>query len=148
MKSSKENTNLNYIENPQVEYSEGGYEQSQQRQNYDKKKDSYYEKQESYYEEDKIYDKKEEFFDKEEPYDHDHPYTKEDSLHDMKVKAKAEQFKSFSNPFMVAVFLYIFWPLGLYCIWKYKVYKTPVRIILSIVMPIFGTLRWIARFAG
>lgn len=133
----KENNGL-YVENPTV-----GYQESQEQPTYDRKVEPYNKEEgPSYDEQDDIYNEEEVDANDEESY-----YEEED-IYDEKADTKIKQARAYGNPIFVAGILYVFWPLGLYWMWKYKVYKKPVRIILSIVMTTYGILRWIRRFSN
>ena len=73
-------------------------------------------------------------------------YNDDDQILDEKADTKLKQARMYGNPFLVAGVLYAFWPLGLYWMWKYKVYNKIARIILSIVITIYGILRFIGHF--
>ena len=79
-------------------------------------------------------------------HDRQENYHKEEEIYDKKKVEGAKRNKISSNPFYLAVFLYYFWPLGLFWMWKYKVYNKKARIIISIVIPVFGTVRAILRY--
>jgi hypothetical protein len=135
MKKQKENNNL-YVENPTV-----GYQESQEQPIYDRKVEPYNKKEELNNNED-FYDEMDDAYNEEE-IDAD-----EDEIYDEKADTKIKQARAYGNPLFVVGILYAFWPLGLYWMWKYKVYKKPVRIVLSIAMPIYGILRWIGHFSN
>lgn len=136
MNKSKDNNNnnLDYIENPTMEYKEVVYKETEEQQTFN-------DRQENYHQEDEIYD------DTEEPYDDtEDNYNAKEEIYDKKEVVRARRIKMYSNPYYNIIFLYYFWPLGLYWMWKYKVYNKTARILISIVMPVFGTIRMIGRF--
>jgi hypothetical protein len=141
MKKRKENNNL-YVENPTV-----GYQESQEQPTYDRKEQPYNKKP---YNTDKaLYDDKNDVYNDEEvDANEEESYYNEEEIYDEKADIKAKQIRAYSNPYTVGGALFVFWPLGLYWMWKYKVYKKNTRIILSIVMPVYGTVRWIGRFTN
>jgi hypothetical protein len=148
MSENKDNNNLDYIENPTMEYKEVVYKETEEQQTFN-------DSAENYYEEEEIYDDTEEpYNDTEEPYnvaeepnaDTEDNYIAKEEIYDNKEVARAKRSKIYSSPFYLPVFLYYFWPVGLYWMWKYKVYNKTARIIISIVMPIFGTVRTILRY--
>lgn len=46
-----------------------------------------------------------------------------------------------SNPLCVVACLLVFWPGGLYCMWRYKVFNLPIRIIISILISVLVTIK-------
>ena len=126
MKMNKDSNNLDYIENPTMEYKEVVYKETKEQQTFN-------DRSENYYDEEAIYNETEE-------------NNAQEEIYDKKEVARAKRIKVYSNPFYVPLFLYYFWPLGLFWMWKYKVYNKTARIIISIVIPIFGTVRAIGRF--
>lgn len=146
----KENNGL-YVENPTVEYQESQEQPTYDRkvEPYNKKEEPSYERKESYNTDKDSYDEQDDFYNEEEVDANDEEsYYEEEEIYDEKADTKVKEARTYGNPLFVAGILYAFWPLGLYWMWKYKVYKKPVRIILSIVMPIYGILRWIGHFSN
>lgn len=130
MKNQQDNNNL-YVDNPTV-----GYQEAQKQPSYEKK--------EPYNNEEDFYDEKDDSYTEEEFYANEEELDlTEEEPYDEKADKRAKRIKSFSNPFFVAAFLYVFWPFGLYCMWKYKVYNKIVRIIISILIPISSIYRLI-----
>ena len=127
--NNKGNNNL-YVENPTI-----GYQESQEQPTYDRKVDSYKKNAESYNNEEDFYEEEDDAYNEEEIYDE-------------KADTKVKQIRAYSNPYIVGGTLYVFWPLGLYWMWKYKVYNKRTRIILSIVMSIYGISRWIGQYTN
>ena len=169
MNKNKDNNNLDYIENPTMEYKEVVYKETEEQQTFNDRAENYYEEEEIYDETEKPYNETEEpnndteepYDDTEEPYDDteepyndaEEPYADtednyngREEIYDKKEVARARRIKMYSNPYYIIIFLYYFWPVGLYWMWKYKVYNKTARIIISIVMPVFGTIRMIGRF--
>ncbi|MBU3146087.1 hypothetical protein [Clostridium sp. CF012] len=145
----KKGNNGLYVENPTV-----GYQESQEQPTYDrkvepynKKEDPFYERKESYNTYKDSYDEQDGVYNEEEVDANDEEsYYEEEEIYNEKAGTKVKQVRTYGNPLFVVGILYAFWPLGLYWMWKYKVYNKTARIVLSIVIPIFGTLRLIARF--
>ena len=133
MKKNKDSNNLDYIENPTMEYKEVIYKESEEQQTFNDRAENYYDEKDIYNE-------------AKEPYDESEENNAKEEIYDNKEVARVKRIKLYSNPFYIPVFLYYFWPLGLYWMWKYKVYNKTARIIISIVMPVFGTMRIIGRF--
>ena len=61
---------------------------------------------------------------------------------------KERQSKTMSNPIYIAACLFVLWPVGLYYMWKNQVYNKPVRIIISIIIPIIVINNLIGIFAA
>lgn len=148
MKKQKENNGL-YVENPTV-----GYQESQEQPTYDRKVEPYNRKEESNSNNnnnnnDDFYGEMDDAYNEEEiDANEEESYYDEEEIYDEKADTKSKQARAYGNPIFVVGILYVFWPLGLYWMWKYKVYKKPVRIVISIVIPIYGILRWIGRFSN
>ncbi|MGV8981473.1 hypothetical protein [Clostridium sp.] len=137
MKKQKENNNL-YVENPTV-----GYQDSQEQPSYDRKVEIYNKKEEPSYEREEPYKKDEDLYE-----DDEEPYDEEKEIIFEKENEKAKQARTYGNPLLVAGILYAIWPLGLYWMWKYKVYNKIARIILSILIPIYGASKLIGYFTN
>lgn len=133
MKMNKDSNNLDYIENPIMEYKEVVYKETKEQQTLNDRSENYYDEKDIYNE-------------TKEPYDESEENNEKEGIYDNKGFARAKRIKIYSSPFYLPVFLYYFWPVGLYWMWKYKVYNKTARIIISIVMPIFGTVRTILRY--
>ena len=138
MKKQKDNNNL-YVENPTV-----GYQESQEQPTYDRKVEPFDKNSEPYDKKMESYNYDDEAYNGEEPYDDDD----EEEPFDEKADTRAKQIRAYGNPYIVAAFLYGFWPVGVYLMWKFRVYNKTARIILSIVMPIFSILRLTGRFSN
>ena len=148
MNKNKDSNNLDYIENPTMEYKEVVYKESEEQQTFNDRAENYYDEKDIYNETEEPYvDTEEPYNVAEEPYDDtEDNYNAKEEIYDKKEVARARRIKVYSSPFYIVIFLYYFWPVGLYWMWKYKVYNKTARIIISIVMPIFGTIRIIGRF--
>ncbi|MBU3114072.1 hypothetical protein [Clostridium lacusfryxellense] len=146
MKKQKENNGL-YVENPTV-----GYQEAQEQPTYDRKVEPYNRKEESNSNnnnDDDFYGEMDDAYNEEEiDANEEESYYDEEEIYDEKADTKIKKIRAYSNPYTVGGTLFVFWPLGLYWMWKYKVYKKRTRIILSVLMPVYGTLRWIGRFSN
>ena len=151
MNKDNDNNNL-FVENPTVEYQE-----SQKQKTYDKRVEPYNNEEDTYNNEEESFNNEENSFNNEknpfnnneEPSTNDEqPYKNVEILFNneqepinRKDQMRMKQNKLFSNPFIVAAILYVFWPGGIFCMWKFNVFNKTARIIISIVMPVFAVIR-------